>query len=57
MFSLVVGFSMQMRKRVATAQEGNIPGLEVSGDKRSKSSRYHEEVQADLAMIFVDVPE
>ena len=35
---------MRMRKRVATAQEGTIPGLEVMGDKRSRPSRSDEEV-------------
>ena len=46
-----------MRKRSANAQEGTTLGLEVSGDKHSRPSRFDEEVQADLVVIDVDLSE
>ena len=46
-----------MLKQVANAQEGTTPGLEVLGDKRSRPSRFDEEVQVALTMIAMDLPE
>ena len=57
MSSLVVEFSIRIRKRAANAQEGTTLGLEVWGDKRSRLSRFDEEVQDDPAVIFVDSSE
>ena len=57
MSSLITGFAMRMRKRAANTQERTTSGLEVPGDKRSKLSRFDEEVQVDLAVIAVDSPE
>ena len=54
MSSLVPGFAMRMRKRANNAQKETTPGLEVSGDKHSRSSRFNEEVQADPVVITVD---
>ena len=57
MFSLVVGFAMRMRKQVANAHKGTMPGPEVPVDKRFRLSRSDEEVQVDLVLIAVDLPE
>ena len=45
MSSLIVGFSTQMRKRAANAQEETTPDLEVLGAKHPISFRSEEEVQ------------
>ena len=57
MSGLVAGFTMRMCKRAANAQEGTTLGLEVLGGKRSRPSRFDEEVQADPAVIIVDSSE
>ena len=54
MSNLVAGFAMRMHKRPTKAQEGTTPCLEVPGGKRSRPSRFDEEVQVDMAMITVD---
>ena len=44
MSGLIAGFSMQRCKRATNAQEETTLSLEVLGDKRSKPSRFDEEV-------------
>ena len=44
MSGLVAGFATRMCKRAANAQKGTTPGLEVPSCKRSRASRFDEEV-------------
>ena len=53
MFGLVVGFSIQMCKLAANAQEGTTPGLEILTDKLSRPSKSDKEVQAASTVIVV----
>ena len=57
MSSLIVGFSIRIRKIAANAREGTTLDLEVQGHKRSRPSRSDEEVQVDPAMIAMDTLE
>ena len=57
MFGLVARFSMRRRKRAANVQEETTLGLEVPGSKRSKPSRFDEEVQAGPTVITMDSSE
>ena len=57
MSGLVTGFAMSRRKRAANAQEETTLGLKVLGGKRSKPSRFDEEVQADPMVITMDSSE
>ena len=57
MSGLVTGFSMRMREQVANAQGETFSILEVLDKKRSKRSGLDKKVQADQAVITVDLPE
>ena len=54
---LIIGFSIRMHKRVADAQNGITPDLEVPANKSFRLSRSDEEVQATPVVIVVDSPE
>ena len=56
MFGLTVGFSAQMRKRVASSQGETIPGYEVIDDKLPKRSGPDGEAQNNPTIIIVDSP-
>ena len=57
MSSLIVGFTMRMHKRASNAQEETTLSPKVPSNKRSRPSRFDEEVQADPVVIVVDSPE
>ena len=54
MYSLVVGFSVRMLKRAASAQGETTPGSEVPGGKCLKRSGLNEEVQKISTVITSD---
>ena len=54
MSGLVAGFSTQMRKQAANAQEETTPDLEAPNDKRSRPSGLYEKVQVDPTVISMD---
>ena len=54
MFGLIARFAIRMRKQAVDAQEGTTPDLKVLSSKRSRPSRFDEEVQANPAVITVD---
>ena len=54
MSSLVAGFTMRMRKRVASAQRETTPDFVVPKDKHEKRSGPDEEVERSLAVITMD---
>ena len=57
MSSLGVGFSAQIRKRAASAQEETTPSFEVYGGKHPKRSGPNKEAQESRAVITLDSPE
>ena len=57
MSGLVVRFARQMSKRAANTLEETTPGLKVMSGKRSRLSGLDEEVQADPAVLLIDLPE
>ena len=54
MSSLVAGFTVRMRKRIASAQRETTPDSAVPKDKREKWFGPNEEVERSLAVITVD---